>query len=257
LAVRKTKKAIAEKERLRLIAKNKGHHQFRAGDAYICKNNIEHGDLRCVCDSKCVGCVSERGKIKYQRNIERYKDRCARYYRNNASSIKTKVRQYKKKNSGVIVEKNRDYYKSNADKIRNRSNKWKRNNPSRVSNHNIKRKLAKHERMQLPQSDIDLHIINEIYKKCSTLKDHHVDHRIPLLNESTPGNHSIYNLRIISKHDNLRKSNKLDSELNFSINEVDISDILELSDEYRESTPEERYKKSLHITDQEKNNGKT
>jgi len=62
-----------------------------------------------------------------------------------------------------------------------------------------------------------------------------------------PGNHSIYNLRIISESDHLRKWNKLDAECAFEIVEIDIEDLLERCPDYAAATPEERHARSLYI----------
>lgn len=51
--------------------------------------------------------------------------------------------------------------------------------------------------------------ISELYKECAALgPDFHVDHKIPMQGELVSGLHVLENLQIITKEENLKKSNK-------------------------------------------------
>lgn len=63
--------------------------------------------------------------------------------------------------------------------------------------------------------------IKEIYKEAKRLTEetgiiHHVDHIIPVKHPLVCGLHTVKNLRVISWHENLKKSNKLDDLLIYS-----------------------------------------
>jgi 5-methylcytosine-specific restriction endonuclease McrA len=102
-------------------------------------------------------------------------------YAKNKENIKERIRTYKKANSGKVVYWN----KNRSEKIRKATPNWA--------------KLDK---------------IRQIYETASGLQkstglEFHVDHIVPLKGKNVCGFHVEYNLRILSKEENLRKGNRL------------------------------------------------
>lgn len=100
-------------------------------------------------------------------------------------------------NKNSIKKQNKNYYEKNKEKYRNYEIQRSRLLDSKIS------------RMYKKENEM-------IYKKCRELnienKEYHVDHIIPIKNEIICGLHVPWNLQIIKKEDNLKKSNKLLTE---------------------------------------------
>lgn len=90
-----------------------------------------------------------------------------------------------------------------------------RKNPHIVSARTSKRRCAKMQRTQKWFKDYYAEEVKAIYKFAETLRDFtglkwDVDHIIPLQGKLVSGLHVPWNLEVILKVDNIRKSNKFD-----------------------------------------------
>jgi hypothetical protein len=130
-----------------------------------------------------------------------------------------------------LVTNNKRKYKSNdawrkANPFyhKNYAKKWKKSHKDRVNFWSMKRHATKINAMP---KWVDLEIIKNYYTLASDLTNttgikHQVDHIVPLQSKLVCGLHCEYNLRIITKEENLRKSNKFwsghpDSKLHLEI----------------------------------------
>jgi hypothetical protein len=124
--------------------------------------------------------------------------------------------------------KNRDWNRRNPDKIQKIVSKWVAKNPEKVKEMNkdwrednlnkcaaytaTYKAVKKHATLDL-QEDQNF-LIGEFYKESTRLTKetgipHEVDHIIPLQGEIVSGLHVPWNLRVVTKEVNRKKSNKL------------------------------------------------
>lgn len=122
-------------------------------------------------------------------------------------------------------ERIRDWYEENREK-KNKSNSiWQSNNKSLVNAATAKRRATK--RLAIPKwlSKEDLIAIKQFYRsameitKSSGIK-HEVDHIVPIQGKEVCGLHVPWNLQILTKSENLSKSNLMTSNLSIKHKEV-------------------------------------
>lgn len=106
------------------------------------------------------------------------------------------------------------YQKVNAKAVNEKNRKWQRAHQSLMNANQAKRRAIEIHAMPLWLSRADQQIIKDIYKTCKTLTkstgiEYHVDHIIPLQGENVCGLHVPWNLQILTKNENLKKSNKV------------------------------------------------
>lgn len=126
------------------------------------------------------------------------------------------IGEYKCKD--CIIIKRREKYISDYDNVRAINNKavseFQKRNPYKNSAKVAKYKSDKLNRVPKWITEEELRAIRKLYKLASTLTKltgtkYEVDHIIPLRGETVSGLHVLSNLRVISKHENAIKGNKL------------------------------------------------
>jgi hypothetical protein len=95
-------------------------------------------------------------------------------------------------------------------KSRERAKKWQRENRGKARANNRLRKM--HVRRAMPKW-VPLKDIQVFYEMASDLEKktgqkYHIDHIVPLINETVCGLHVPWNLRVIPAEENLKKGNK-------------------------------------------------
>lgn len=149
--------------------------------------------------SDCRKCAAKRTKLHYENN----KQKRLEY-----------AKKYREDNRDIILEYKRIYRLENKDKVKEQLSNW------RVNNKDIKNALAAKRRsfkvQALPKwlTKDHLNEIKSIYKEANNLTkstgiQFHVDHIIPLLNDSVCGLHVPWNLQILTAEENMRKGNKI------------------------------------------------
>lgn len=167
--------------------------QAKDGYSYYCKNceKIRKQKLHIINKEK----LAVKNKQYRIDNAEKEKLRKQKYYFENKHKCLNSNKRYRLANSLKYLEQQKQYRQTVAGKI----TKVTAENKRRAIKYNTHNALTEHEK----------YLIKCIYEFCifkSTITSipHHVDHIKPL---SKGGSHSPYNLQIITKEDNLKKSN--------------------------------------------------
>ena len=154
--------------------------QKRISDANYYANNKEH------CNAK--------GKIYYLEHKEHLNALGRLYNQTHADELRVSRRLYREKDSERIKAKRRQHYYDNPHLY--------------IANSARRRALE----LQATPKWADLSKIKELYKQREMLSNetgiiHHVDHIVPLNNKRVCGLHCEFNLRIITRDENLSKGN--------------------------------------------------
>lgn len=159
--------------------------------------------------------VNKKSREWCEQNKDKRKQIQKKYRIKNALKIKEyrDSDDYKRKHfvwSKDWINKNRDRYESSKKQ-------WLSKNREYVLWYN-KQRSSKIKQASVGGS-LYWREIGQIYKKCREMNEeagfvkYHVDHVCPLRHEDVCGLHVFWNLRIIDAKDNIRKKNKLDTNL--------------------------------------------
>ena len=157
--------------------------------------------------STCKSCQKERSK-------EYLKD----YRITHRGTVAIANKNWSSQNKDRIKSRMKDYYLENAEEFKLYRKEHYKNNKAAYLHYSKMRKLriAKASPPWLTQQMID--DIKNIYLESRKITDqsgilHEVDHIVPLNGESVCGLHVPWNLRIITKDENISKFNSLDQSL--------------------------------------------
>ena len=155
--------------------------------------------------------ISEKKQVK--KKI--IKSKRAKIYREtNKEKVKAAKKKYYDENKHNILAKQKLKYNQNKEKINKRSAQWKIKNKGAVSNYTRARELRKRQAMPKWADTVK---IKQVYERARRFElwlntSFHVDHIIPLNNYQVCGLHNEFNLQILTREQNLLKSNKFDSD---------------------------------------------
>lgn len=122
---------------------------------------------------------------------------------------------YRRNNPNITKAINNKWESENKEKIKITKRIYRSNNRPKMNSHAAKRHAAKLQRTPKWLTEEHFKEIESFYKKAKELEnqdgiERHVDHIIPLQGETVSGLHVPWNLRVVTKEENLRKSNKLE-----------------------------------------------
>lgn len=152
---------------------------------------------RRVQSGHCMECKRAWEREWRKKNKEKDKAMRAREVRKNADAYRRRYDEYVDRNG--------------KDHVLGMAKQWKLDNPDRVAATVNKRRVAK---KQATPSWYNHNEVIAIYAECQRITqetgiEHEVDHIIPLTNELVCGLHCTDNLQIITKEENMKKSNLL------------------------------------------------
>ena len=200
----------------------KGLHQYNA-DLKRCPEC--HRECRRQWYERNAEQRKERNRQWYKQNTERHKENNRQWRKQNAEQQKEYKRQWREQNAERQKEKDHQWYKQNTERHKENNRRWREQNPERqkkndrrwrernpekVNAFGAKRRAAK---KQAIAAWADLDAIKQIYFKAAELTKstgipHQVDHIYPLQSDYMCGLHVEINLQIITKADNVTKSNR-------------------------------------------------
>lgn len=164
----------------------------------------------------------------YINNQEYSNNRSKNYQKENADSVKEYKKNYDNTHKEEIKAKDKAWKEANPDRYKfltsNYTNThkeeiafkdkiWREANPDKCNAYGAKRRaIKKNATLNLPKEQNLL--IGDFYKESSKLSretgiPYEVDHIIPLQGEIVSGLHVPWNLRVVTKEENRKKSNKL------------------------------------------------
>jgi hypothetical protein len=179
----------------------------------------------------------EKQKQKRHENYLKNKEKVAKQVKEwrleNAERYKQKALEYRLKNPSIYIEGRKKYLENNAERhkenvkrwsLENKEQRlqigrnWSAKNPSKIREKAARRRSCKLNATPSWLSRIHVSKISEFYELASSLtastgEEWHVDHIVPLRGANVCGLHVPWNLQVITKHDNLRKSNTLAAAL--------------------------------------------
>lgn len=133
-----------------------------------------------------------------------------KYREKNRDRVQAAKKRYYETNKEKVLGTQRERYLQNKEKINARNSQWKRNNKGAVLSSIRARQTRKANALS---SWANKEMMTAIYQRAVRFEQwlgtkFHVDHIIPLVHPLVCGLHNEFNLQILKKEDNLRKSNK-------------------------------------------------
>lgn len=135
------------------------------------------------------------------------------YRRLNAERLKASAKKYYLENREHLLEQSAIRWQKNKQQYKIRRKEHYEENKSLYLACSRTRKALILSRVPTWLSDYDLKEIRRVYLECKKKSEetgilHHVDHIVPLRGKLVSGLHVLWNLRIITAEENLRKGNK-------------------------------------------------
>lgn len=95
-----------------------------------CRNG--HVSERYSCNTKCVKCVSDQSKLRYDNNQEEMRNRRKKYYYENQDKEKLARDRYNKEHKDEIKAKRKDNYHKNRSREIEKTKQWRMLNKEKV-----------------------------------------------------------------------------------------------------------------------------
>ncbi len=138
-------------------------------------------------------------------NIERARASARAWKKQNREMANAYNKRWRQENPGKSAEHSRRYHDQNRDVMAQRMAAWRAANPgkARVA-YSRRRKTV----VRATPTWVDANAIEIFYREAAE-RGMHVDHIVPLKGRTVCGLHVPWNLQLLSRTDNCRKSNKL------------------------------------------------
>jgi hypothetical protein len=154
--------------------------------------------------------IKKRSKEWREANPEKSKAQKKRYREKYKEQISKKMKEWIKNNP----RKERVYSEKQKERIKIKKKEWKQNNKGLERAYSMKRYAKKLKATPKWLSDCHYKNIEQIYIEARNTEKldgipRHVDHIIPLQGKNVSGLHVPWNLQILTKKENLKKSNKI------------------------------------------------
>jgi len=138
-------------------------------------------------------------------------DRSRKHYEENRSKKLAYAKSYREANKEKVAIVKKRWVGENKEHVLNFSRKYREDNRDSHRASRAKRRAAKLNASFFPNTNSE-HNVNQIYKLCDIFNNHskiewQVDHDVPLVHSKVCGLHSVSNLNILTKYENLSKNN--------------------------------------------------
>lgn len=196
-------------------------------------------------DSYCKTCTKSRSRAHFQANREKRKSQMQTWHLANPGKAATYCATWRERNPGAQAASEKRWYEANrdaalaADKAQREQNlmkflererasyrrclaarkvrlaQWRQRNVGKIRVYAADRRSAKAKRTPPWLTAADHEVMTAFYVAAAELTattgiEHHVDHCVPLRGARVSGLHVPWNLQILTKADNLKKSNRHD-----------------------------------------------
>lgn len=183
-----------------------------------------HVANRRVSDNRCLECskdqaakyrkdhlkeISARSKVVRKDNLDFFRNREREYRERNINLYKSRELKYREQHREKAKEVSANFYQENIDHCRQVRRNYSKNNRGRLNALEAKRHARK---LNATPEWASSEKILKIYEACRQLTEttgirYTVDHIIPLQSDFICGLHCEDNLQILTRDDNLKKSN--------------------------------------------------
>lgn len=183
-------------------------HNFLASHSIRIKRDNQYNILMKICKL----CKKQNNRFK--------SDFCSilcktKHWRNdNKESVALSCKKYYYANKEKISKDDEIHYLENKDKLKAKSKKYAKENPGKRRASASKRHAATLNAIPANLTKEDWDKIDSFYKEAQKLSKetgipYEVDHIIPLQGKEIKGEHAPWNLRVITREENRKKSNKV------------------------------------------------
>lgn len=161
----------------------------------------------------CRVCSKKISREIYWKDPEKARSIQKRYAKDNPEKIKVRNDRFRANNPEKVILNNTEYRKNNLEKSKKDCSQWKKDNPDKVNSINTRRYAKKLNAIPPWLTKEQYKEIQEFYtlaKELQWLSEEslEVDHIIPLQGKNVSGLHVPWNLQILPKSINIKKSNK-------------------------------------------------
>jgi 5-methylcytosine-specific restriction endonuclease McrA len=169
----------------------------------------------------CKQCVKSKDRNNYINNYSSIKEQSISFYRNNTDSILAVQKIYKDTIREEIKEKGRSYWakvkvkastklkakRVESSAVKERERAWRESNRGKVRKYYAIARALRKQALPVWTSLEDKELIELVYAE-GLHRGLEVDHIVPLRGKSVCGLHVYWNLQLLDKGSNSRKSNK-------------------------------------------------
>ncbi len=190
----------------RYAAKISGEKTYNTGKP--CKHG--HMSDRRASTGICLEC-SKSYHIKYAKdNPEKLKANSAKYAKDNPEKLKANSAKHTKANPEKVKARLAKWNKENPEKVKAKEAKYAKANPEKILAKTAKARAKREKRIVAWADHLKIQAVYDELQYLNQTTDtaHHVDHIIPLNGKLVSGLHVHDNLQILTKEENIAKSNK-------------------------------------------------
>lgn len=194
-------------------------------------------------DIYCKSCTGLRSRGHYQRNKKKRREQNVAWLAANPGAAAAYCQKWRDKNPGAqgradanwyannrvaklsadkfrrdnnlekFLERERKSYERNRESARKKNERWRKKNPAKINMYAAERRKSVAERTPPWLTPEHLDEIYSFYVEAARLQFetgivHHVDHIVPLRGRIVCGLHVPWNLQVLTRIDNLKKSNQ-------------------------------------------------